>query len=729
MSIAKSLKGFFSTELKSAAQEILAPVDSVFRRVAEAQAGRAFLWFVAFFAAGIVMFFSWHYEPRWWPAPLIVIAGCASVWILRRHAFARTAMALVVALALGHTMAQIRTAVVAAPILDEQIGPFVLSARVADVEKRAEGNHVVVTEFTLPGRGVRGTPEKLRITLPSAHGLPEVGQRISVRVIVRPPALPPVPGGFQFQRALYFQSIGGTGFAVGRWQAESTDAPLTWRTRVHAWTESLRRHIGDRVTRAVSGDHGTVAAALINGEQSAIPQDLQEAYRIAGIAHLLSISGVHMSLLAGIIFLVVRRGLALWPWIALRTDTKKIAAYIGLAATGFYLIVSGASVPAVRSFIMIAIVFAAVLLDRTALSVRSIAWAALILMAFLPDAIVGASFQMSFLAVLSLICLYEQTWLRVQWRTRDGEFRIFHAALIYVASVLVTDIVAGGATSLFAVYHFNRLPTYSFLANAAAVPLTGLWIMPFGVLGLALMPFGLDQVPLMIMGKGVALLDNIARAVSAWPGAQVHVPPMDVAYLAAGAAGAVFVCLWRGRLRWIGLVPVIVAFAVPWMTRGPDLLIDESARVYAITDSEGHVVIRNGRAGRFVKDVWSDRFGVSGQKWPRNGKPDEALGLSCDATGCIVKRNGKKVLIAFTSDAMADECGYVDAMVTIQAKNPLCTQKHITDHFDLDRNGAYAFWIMPDGVRTRSVRDVVGVRAWSRVLNIDALDLQDAPEP
>ncbi len=292
---------------------------------------------------------------------------------------------------------------------------------------------------------------------------------------------------------------------------------MTLEQRFHAWSESLRRRIGDRITSIVPGEHGAVAAALVNGEQGAIPEDLQEAYRVAGLAHLLSISGLHMSLLAAVVFFVIRRLLALVPFIALRIDTKKAAAWAGLAATAFYFIISGMSIPAMRSFVMIAVVMLAILLDRTALSMRTIAWAALLLMAVFPDAVIGASFQMSFLAVLALIALYEQAWLQIAWRSADGRFLVMRAVGLYLVGLVVTDIVAGGGTSLFAAYHFNRLPVYSAITNLISTPLTGVVILPAALLGLLLMPFGGDAPFFHIMGAGVTMLDEIVQAVATWP--------------------------------------------------------------------------------------------------------------------------------------------------------------------------------------------------------------------
>jgi len=186
----------------SGAREIFSRINGFIGALAEAQSGRAFLWFVAFFAAGIATFFSWHKDPMWWPALLLALGGSAVASAMRRHLFVRITAMMLVAFALGHGAAQIRTLAVTAPILKDEIGPFVLSARVDKAEKRPEGNRIIVDEFVLPGIDAPNTPKKLRITIPSAHGLPVVGSRISVRATVQPPALPVVPGGFQFQRVL-----------------------------------------------------------------------------------------------------------------------------------------------------------------------------------------------------------------------------------------------------------------------------------------------------------------------------------------------------------------------------------------------------------------------------------------------------------------------------------------------------------------------------------------------
>ena len=605
-----------------------------------------------------------------------------------------------------------------APLLDHEVGPFQLRGRVVDADKRPEGNHVVLADVILPGVASADTPRAIRVTLPAAHGLPRVGSRMGVRAMVGPVGRPVAPDTFQFQRFLYFQGIGASGFAVGRWYPMASSDPVSWTAGVHAWTESLRRSIGDRIATLVPGEDGTVAAALINGEQSAIPQSLQEAYRVSGIAHILSVSGVHLSLLAAIVFFVMRRGFALVPAIALRIDTKKAAAWTALAATGFYLVISGMSVPAIRSFLMVGIVLAAILVDRQAISLRNVGWAALALMAIYPDAIFGASFQMSFLAVLALVAVYEQSWAKANLRRTDGSLDVPRAIAFYIFGLVVADFVAGGATAIFAAYHFNRLPTYSVLTNLVAAPLTSFWIMPAAVIALILMPFGLDAWAVRIMGKGVALLDGLAREVAGWSGAQVHIPPMNAALMAGAAAGMIFLCIWRGRLRWAGLAPVVVALAQPFLTPPPDLLVDDTGRVVAVSDAAGHLAIRPSRAGRFVREVWRERYGVSEHIWPRalHGAVtigSDALGLECDAGGCLFSRSGKTVLIATTQEKILALCAQADMVVT--GLEAACPQTAVIDAARLRQAGAHALWLSEGNLKIRTVLDSDGARIWSRV--------------
>ncbi len=352
-----------------------------------------------------------------------------------------------------------------------------ITGSVVNVEPDDSASRVTLDRLTITFLNQDELPERVRVRIPGSHGAPRIGERIRIRSVVRPPGRPVAPGAFDFQRYSFFRQLGGVGFAVGRW--ESLDAPTvreeTWSDRIAI----MRAGVGDRMAKSLPGDSGTVARALVTGERNAVPEELQDAYRQAGLAHMLAISGLHMSLLAGLVFLVARYGLALSLSIGERFNTKKMAAVAALCAALFYLILSGSNIPAQRAFIMISVVFAAVLVDRTALSLRTLTWAALIVLLLQPEALVGASFQLSFAAVVALITVYERVHIRAALRDPYGNFRPLRAVGLYCLAVLVTDLIATAATGPFTAFHFQMVPAYSLLANLLAVPVMGLWIMPF----------------------------------------------------------------------------------------------------------------------------------------------------------------------------------------------------------------------------------------------------------
>jgi competence protein ComEC len=320
---------------------------------------------------------------------------------------------------------------------------------------------------------------------------------------------------------------------------------------------------------------------------------------------------------------------------------------------------------------------------------------------------------MSFLAVLSLIALYEQAWLNASWRDPDGSIRISRVIGFYLAGLVITDIVAGGATALLAAYHFNRLPTYSMFTNLLAAPLTSLWIMPAAIIAMLAMPFGLERIPAHIMGRVVKALDDLARWVATWPGSQVHIQPMLTSVMVAAAFGVIFCCLWHGRGRWLGLLPSVIAFAQPAFVPIPDLLVEDSGRVVAVSDDHGHLIIRPGRAGRFVRDVWSGRYTASTMAWPKAGSAGDGSGLSCERAACRLERRGRTVVIANKPDTVQDSCGRADVIVVAAPARGMCASGVIIDREALKADGAYAVWITAQGISTRTVRQSDGARAWT----------------
>ena len=245
--------------------------------------------------------------------------------------------------------------------------------------------------------------------------------------------------------------------------------------------------------------------------------------RDAGRAHLLAISGLHIGLVAGILFIGVRALLALVrPWALVYLIKKWAAAITGAFA---YALIAGATVPTLRAIMMVGLVLTAVMLDRRGLSMRLLAWAALAILILQPESLLGPSFQMSFAAVTALIAAYEFLSQRRRYRA-DGASALppwLRKGGLYLSGVALTTVIAGAATAPFAMYHFNRIADYGLTANLVAVPVTAMWVTPWAVAAFLLMPSGLEAVWPAALGQGIEILIGVADPVSSWRGAVARV--------------------------------------------------------------------------------------------------------------------------------------------------------------------------------------------------------------
>ena len=370
------------------------------------------------------------------------------------------------------------------------------------------------------------------------------------------------------------------------------------------------------------------------------------------------------------------------------------------------------SVPTQRAFVMVGVVLLAIMLDRASISMRLIAWAALLVLTIAPESMLGPSFQMSFAAATALIATYEAARRPLARMAARGGLAL--RPLVYGAGVALTSLVAGIATGPFAVYHFNRIADYGLLANLGAVPITGFWIMPWGLVALVLMPFGLDGIALAPMGWGIDAVVWIARNVAAQPGAVTLVPAMPAAALLAIVVGGLWLCLWRSRWRFLGIAVIGGGILIAGLERRPDILIDGEAKVMAVRGADGELWISTRQRGRFVSDVWLRRDGQAEPlTWPRGGEGAPAAGLRCDTLGCIQRQGDRTIAFVRDPRAFAEDCRRASLVVSAVPAWDLCeAPETVVDRFDLWRGGGHAIWLGPDGVRVESVADSRGRRPW-----------------
>ena len=504
------------------------------------------------------------------------------------------------------------------------------------------------------------------------------------------------PGARDIGRDLYFQSIGATGFAYGRARVIIAAGPPTRLQRVSQTVEDLRQAMTARIRTVLPGSTGGIAAALITGSRGGVSEDDEAALRDAGLAHVLAIAGLHMALVGGGLFWLLRAGLAAFPGVALNYPIKKWAAAAALAAGLFYLVISGAAAPTVRAFVMFGFVMLAVLADRPALTMRSLALAAAVLLLARPDSIVEPGFQMSFAAVAGLIAVAEWEATR---RVSRG------VVWCYAHGIIMTSLVGSLATLPFALFHFGRAAHYAVLGNLLAMPVIGFWVMPCAALAVALMPLGWDAPALHAMGAGIDVMVAMGRWVSGLPGAVSQVAAMPVAALVAVALGGLWLVIWRTRRRWWGLVPVALGVVLAMTARAPDMLVAPDAVTIAIRGDDGHLHLVRKPKDRFIAQEWLRRDGDGRDIADAIGMP----GLRCDGVGCAVKRN-VQIAMSMRPEALAEDCARAQVLISAVAAN--CKGPAVL----IDKAAAQAgqgWQITLSPLIAQSVRDARGDRPWA----------------
>ena len=663
---------------------------------------------------GVGTYFALPVEPPIWLGTMLAGVAAALGWAGRRNGWCLAFALAVMSIGAGIAAAQWRTQAVSAPVLARAVGPVAVEGTIARVEHRTNGVRVTLRAPRIDRVSPDRTPAAVRIRFAPAlwpvarRGDLLPGARIATRARLLPPAPPNLPGGFDFARHAWFLGLGGVGFAVAEPDLLSTPPSdglsMRWARVRHAAAVQLR-------TGAPDAHTGGLAAALLVGERGAVAPETVAAWRDAGLAHLLAISGLHMGLLAGFAFFLVRAGLALVPFIALRWPIKKVAAAVALLVGGIYLALTGAPVPTQRAFIMVGLAFLAVMLDRDPIGMRLVGIAAILVLLWQPESLVGPSFQMSFAAVVALVGFYEAT--RERWRSIGrGRSRLGRIGL-YFLGVLVTTVIAGLATAPYAIAQFGRVADYGVVANMVAVPVTALWVMPWGLVALLSLPFGLAWLPLVPMGWGLDVVTWTAQTVAAWPGAVRVLPPAPGWAVVAITFGGLWLCVVRGRARAAGLVGVLAFPLALALDRPPDLLVDDAARQVMVRDGGGTLGALRPRARGNTLADWRARH---------LGAEVVALAdlpmLRCDPLGCR-SRDGALSLV-FHPAAVAEDCheaAVLVALVPVSARTRrLCAGVPIVDRFDLWRHGGHAIWLSEAGPpRLDTVAARRGHRPWAPV--------------
>ena len=690
---------------------------SRFARAADSERPRFFLWSPVALAAGIAAYFALPFEPMPWLSLVPLVFALIAMSLVKRGTIGAAVTTALLLAALGFGLAKLRVETVRAPVLEKSLRGAELVGRIVRSEPRPpRGVRLTLRVEDLASLPPGKRPDIVHVRIMTGDVTVQPGDRVRLKATLSPPAKPAIPGGFDYARTAWFERVGAVGYSFSKPVVEPrTDAVTVF----DAWTraiESTRLNIALRIHAALPGETGAIAAALIMGERGGISTATNDAYRSSGLFHILSISGLHMVIMAGAVFYAVRLLLAAVPAIALRYPIKKWAAAAGIAGTFGYLAISGSAFATVRSALMILFIFGAVLLDRPALALRNVAVSAFVILAIYPESLFDAGFQMSFAAVTGLIASYEEIRRRA---TRQNEPHPILRVLMFFGGIVTSTLIASVSVAPFAAFHFHQSQQYAVLANLIAIPICNIIVMPAALAALVLMPLGLEKLALLPMGLGIDAMTWCANRVAVLPGAVGHIPAIPLLAFVLMVIGGLWLALWQSSLRVLGAGLIIAGLCVaPFLPR-PDMLVSRNGDLVALRGIDGLLSALPARQSKYDLERWLEQDG--------DARPaadvQRASAFTCDGIGCVAHIKGATVAVSRHPAAIADDCAAARVVVLNEPRPKNCDgPETVIDFFDVWRNGVHALYFEqdsaggPPSIRVDTVAAHRGDRPWAPLI-------------
>ena len=707
---------------------IHAKPDAVMRR-------RLALWLPLCFVFGIILYFDRKTEPDYQIALALTGLLWGIAWLIRRYMLVLPVLALAFGLS-GFSIAALRTHWLEMPQLTEKRGPLWLSGRIIQIENRDFGPRVTMDHLWYDGMNDPNMPCCLRL---SARGDMidgvAVGDWVRALAVITPASAPFFPGDFDYQRYLYFlglqHGIGGTGFILK--PTRPMHPPQHYSEDFLIKVTLMRARIAENVRRVLDGDRAAIATALIAGDQSSIGREAMQSMRDSGLAHILSISGLHIGMMGLITYYLLRAGMALIPRLSLNYNTKIWALAASVVPVTFYSILAGlAQVPVLRSLVMSLLLLAALMLGRQSFSMRVVGIAALICMLAFPDQLLGASLQMSFAAVVGLMAVAE-TGIARRLMAKARSTHLIGRILFGVMAAFITSLVATLATAPSSAYSFNRVAVYGAVANLLVIPVTDFVMIPCVALSLLLMPFDSADWVLKLFGLTIDYMLAIANWAAKIPGAVLTVPPISDGAFLAMMMGGLFLCIWVGKWRWLGLAGVMGGVVAVALTEPPDLVIEQNGKLIVLRHPEFGTVFSRPRVSYIMESsLVTALYRPRGPNLPEVAAKPNA-GVMCDEARCMIDLFPTRVIWINNMrgfDGVCTEARDDKAILPGQSPGQSPGQKpillitpfprptpcpNITTFYDgemLNRSGAVALWLNTLPVRSKNVAEIRGNRPW-----------------
>ncbi|MEP3525421.1 MAG: ComEC/Rec2 family competence protein [Hyphomicrobiales bacterium] len=682
--------------------------------VKEIRLAEPLVWMTCLFLVGIALYLAAPSEPHLMTIVLLLTGVSVLLWRWRFEGLRFYGIGAIFALMGGFTIATFHTHWSDPSIIDRKYSVS-LEGTVQNYEKRADGSkRLVIGDIALKStREGLVMPKRIRVRVLAKGFTAKPGDRLAFRAEIGPPPGLVMPSGYDFARDMFFKGIGATGFVFGtpKIVPARQSGSMLFLSSTTKWRAAISGHISNAFEANGQAQFQGVAAALLVGERGNIEPEIREAFVVSGLAHLLAISGLHMALVMTFIIFATRGVLALNVRWSLHYSIRNIAIYAGLGTGFIYFLLSGGSVSATRAFIMVSIMALAMLFGRRAISVRNIALACLLILLLSPFALIGPGFQMSFAATLCLVA-FASYWLG-RSTLNAGNITIPSWLLLnakrYFLGLIITSLLAGISTGLFAAFHFHRIAPLGLVANLIGVPIFASLVMPFGFMGLALMPFGYEALPFKVMGLGIDIIVQVADQIGTYTGAYAATGALNSKAFLLLSAALILLCVMKSQLRLL-LIPVFALgfWALP-VTSRPHVLIAEDGKTVAVRTNGDELVVSGARAGRFEQKVWRAGLGLH-----KDQKPSDKINKPfCDDFGCVFQFQDKIIAHVKHPSGFYEDCRRADVVISQFSAPRYCEQSALViDRYRLKAGGAHSVHIKKThGVKNKSADEIFIVKS------------------
>ncbi|MBP9792135.1 MAG: ComEC/Rec2 family competence protein [Rickettsiales bacterium] len=645
------------------------------------------LWFIVAFIFGILYYSALSSEPSVIVLVMLTVSIAGVSYFFVR---VRVYLLFFFFFFFGMSVIAFKASIIHLPEVPEAINNVETLAVIDQIYPIEKGRRVILRDVKLIGLAQFNSEAKIQINIRSKKDL-VIGDRVKFVASIHSTKESFLPSGYDFAKHSFFNRIAATGYATSQIFVIGKD-----RLSAQNYIDRLRHYIFLQIKQSMPDKTANIAAALMIGDQTGIDRAVMDHMRKSGLSHVLSVSGMHLSLLSIICFFVIRYGLSCFAGFCQRYNTKKIAAYFALAATLFYLLISGAYIAAVRAFIMVALVTIAVILDREADAKRSVCLAAFIILLFAPESVFNPSFQLSFVAVLALVSAYELYLLLDNGKEKQRS--VFSKVKIYLIATAFSSFIAGSATAIFVIYNFNNYSNYSLLANVLVAPVVSIIIMPMVVLSFILLPLKLHFVSLFFLDFGIKVMLKIAEFISDLPLSSFVISRPDSYVMIIFILGFFWLCFWQEKWRVWGSFLVVVSFFITIVTdHNPDIIIDKRNNIILVKSADSLIKIGKKRLSQnYQKQLFliSDTSKIQNDK---NNKIHYDFGVG-----------NKNVSIDFYSQPIFDIYHQIKS-IDVTNKN----SEYSINLSEINNKGSCFLYLLSNKYKSECVLDKKLVRPWN----------------